>query len=74
MGALAKLDTQNPVLYIEYPGLGRLKLAGTIVRCRSTRYFSLNVKSQGRMQLVGPGRHFPLTSSTARIVNPRVFN
>ena len=51
IGSLAKLDTQNPVMYIEYPGLGRLKLTGTIVRSRATRYFSLNVKSKDRLQL-----------------------
>jgi hypothetical protein len=44
-------DTQNPVLYIEYAGLGRLKLVGTIVRSKGTRYFSLNVKSRDRMHL-----------------------
>ena len=38
IGSLAKLDTQNPVMYIEYPGLGRLKLTGTIVRSRATRF------------------------------------
>jgi hypothetical protein len=51
LGSLAKLDTQNPVMYIEYPGLGRLKLVGTIVRSRATRYFSLNIKSRDRLQL-----------------------
>tara|TARA_B110000977_G_scaffold194156_1_gene270308 strand:- start:46883 stop:48181 length:1299 start_codon:yes stop_codon:yes gene_type:complete len=51
LGSLAKLDTQNPVMYIEYPGFGRLKLEGTIVRSRSTRYFTLNVKSKDRLNL-----------------------
>ena len=51
IGSLAKLDSQNPVLYVEYAGLGRLKLQGTIVRSRTTRYFTLNVKSKDRMNL-----------------------
>ena len=51
LGSLAKLDTQNPVMYIEYPGFGRLKLCGTIVRSRATRYFTLNVKSKDRLNL-----------------------
>ena len=51
IGSLAKLDTQNPVLYIEYGALGRLKLEGTIVRSKTTRYFTLNVKSRDRLNL-----------------------
>mmetsp|Transcript_9086 Transcript_9086/g.41114 ORF Transcript_9086/g.41114 Transcript_9086/m.41114 type:complete len:464 (-) Transcript_9086:48-1439(-) len=51
IGSLAKLDTQNPVLYIEYGDLGRLKLEGTIVRSKTTRYFTLNVKSRDRLNL-----------------------
>lgn len=51
IGSLAKLDTQNPVLYIEYGHLGRLKLEGTIVRSKTTRYFTLNVKSRDRLNL-----------------------
>ena len=51
LGSLAKLDTQNPVMYVEYPGFGRLKLCGTIVRSRATRYFTLNVKSKDRLNL-----------------------
>jgi hypothetical protein len=51
LGSLAKLDTQNPVMYIEYPKFGRLKLCGTIVRSRATRYFTLNVKSKDRLNL-----------------------
>ena len=51
LGSLAKLDTQNPVMYIEYPGFGRLKLCGTIVRSRTARYFTLNVKSKDRLNL-----------------------
>ena len=51
IGSLAKLDTQNPVLYIDYGHLGRLKLEGTIVRSKTTRYFTLNVKSRDRLNL-----------------------
>ena len=51
IGSLAKLDTQNPVMYVSYGHLGRLKLVGTIVRSKATRYFTLNVKSRDRTQL-----------------------
>ena len=67
LGSLAKLDTQNPVMYIEYPGFGRLKLQGTIVRSRSTRYFTLNVKSKDRLNLEDWCGRFPLPHSTSAI-------
>jgi hypothetical protein len=47
VGSLAKLDTQNPVMYIEYPGLGRLKLVGTIVRSKATRWGLYTLNSVG---------------------------
>ena len=51
LGSLAKLDTQNPVMYIEYPGFGRLKLCGTIGGRRHAILQALNVKSKDRLNL-----------------------
>ena len=50
MGEMREMHTQSPVVYLDFPN-GRIKLLGTIVRPKSTRYFTLNAKSRDRMNL-----------------------
>ena len=50
LGEMREMHTQEPVVYLDFP-LGRLKLLGTIVRPKTTRYFTLNAKSKDRMNM-----------------------
>ena len=50
LGEMREMHTQEPVVYLDFPN-GRLKLLGTIVRPKTTRYFTLNAKSKDRMNM-----------------------
>mmetsp|Transcript_26664 Transcript_26664/g.47247 ORF Transcript_26664/g.47247 Transcript_26664/m.47247 type:complete len:310 (-) Transcript_26664:290-1219(-) len=56
LGTLDKLDTKNPVLYVEYPE-GRLKMQGTIVYPK-TKYLAIQYKaSASAIQAQKSGLH-----------------
>ena len=50
IGEMREMHTQAPVVYLDFEG-GRMKMLGSIVRPKSTRYFTLNAKSKDRMNL-----------------------
>ena len=50
IGEMREMHTQSPVVYLDFER-GRVKMLGTIVRPKSTRYFTLNAKSKDRMNL-----------------------
>ena len=50
IGEMREMHTQAPVVYLDFEG-GRIKMLGSIVRPKSTRYFTLNAKSKDRMNL-----------------------
>lgn len=51
IGEMREMHTQSPIVYLNFGELGRMKLLGSIVRPKSTRYFTLNAKSRDRMNL-----------------------
>lgn len=46
MGTLDKMDTSNPVLYIEFP-IGRIKCVGKMVHS-STKYLAMQFTKKGK--------------------------
>ena len=50
IGEMREMHTQAPVVYLDFEG-GRMKMLGSIVRPKSTRYITLNAKSKDRMNL-----------------------